>query len=185
VLKPDGLVTFTFQHARMEAWLALVNALEHARLRVVATHPIKAEMSVATPKSQAKEPINLDVVFVCRPVSQMADHTFVLPTVDDLLGRVREYVLRLTTAGLTLSRGDLFVIAMSQFVTQCQSANDLDGVYRRAFSDEQAAILAELGVALERLSPDELIARREARQLRLLDEPALYTVPETAGYAIS
>jgi adenine-specific DNA methylase len=185
VLKPDGMVTFTFQHARMEAWLALVNALEHARLRVVATHPIKAEMSVATPKSQAKEPINLDVVFVCRPVSQMADHTFVLPTVDDLLGRVREYVLRLTTAGLTLSRGDLFVIAMSQFVTQCQSANDLDGVYRRAFSDEQAAILAELGVALERLSPDELIARREARQLRLLDEPALYTVPETAGYAIS
>ena len=40
----------------------------HARggFVVVNSHPVKSEMSVATPKSQAKEPIQLDIIIVCR-----------------------------------------------------------------------------------------------------------------------
>jgi putative DNA methylase len=33
---------------------------------VVNSQPVKAEMSVVTPKSQAKEPIRLDIIIVCR-----------------------------------------------------------------------------------------------------------------------
>ena len=33
---------------------------------MVNSHPVKSEMSVATPKSQAKEPIQLDIIIVCR-----------------------------------------------------------------------------------------------------------------------
>jgi putative DNA methylase len=175
VLKSEGIVTFTFQHARAEAWLALVGALERARLRVVAVHPIKAEMAVATPKSQAKEPINLDVVFVCRPDTATASRLPDLPTVDSILTCARRQVARLTSAGLTLSRGDLFVITMSQFMVQCQRPAVQRSLSKDDFNDERAALLAELRMALEYLSPDELTARQEVRQLRLLDEPAVYT----------
>ena len=37
-----------------------------AGFHFVNAHPVKAEMSVATPKFQAKEPIQLDVILVCR-----------------------------------------------------------------------------------------------------------------------
>lgn len=60
VLKVGGTLAFTFHHSREEAWLAVASAIEQAGLEVVAAHPVKAEMSVAVPKSQAKEPINLD-----------------------------------------------------------------------------------------------------------------------------
>src|SRR5262249_42006619 len=72
VLKPDGVMAFTFHHSRNEAWEALASALEQSSLEVVAAHPIKAEMSVAVPKNQAKEPINLDLIVVCRSSGKMA-----------------------------------------------------------------------------------------------------------------
>ena len=37
-----------------------------AGFTVVNSQPVKAEMSVAAPKSQAKEPIQLDIIIVCR-----------------------------------------------------------------------------------------------------------------------
>lgn len=46
--------------------MALGRALVDAGFSVVNVHPIKAEMSVATPKAQAADPIQLDIVFVCK-----------------------------------------------------------------------------------------------------------------------
>jgi adenine-specific DNA methylase len=174
VLKPDGIVTFTFQHSREEAWLALMGALDRAKLQVVAAHPIKAEMAVATPKSQAKEPINLDIVFVCRPAVTLGSLLNV-PSVDSILTQVREQVARLTKAGLTLSRGDLFAIAMSQFVAQCQRRSVLRSTSNNETDDEQVTLLIELRAALESLSVEDLTTHREVRQLRLFDEAAAYT----------
>jgi hypothetical protein len=166
VLKPDGLMVFTFQHAREEAWLALIRALERAQFKVIAAHPVKAEMAVATPKSQAKEPINLDIVFVCRLSSALSSKDNGI-SIDIILRNVREAVLRLRAANLSLSRGDLFVIAMSYFVLQCRECNS---------SDKRLASLSELRLALEQLSVEELIVEQPGvRQPRLFDEVAAYT----------
>jgi len=173
VLKPDGLVVFTFQHSRKEAWVALAGALERAQLRVVAAYPIKAEMAVATPKSQAKEPINLDIIFVCRSGAAQVPLSG-LPSIDDVLERVNEQVLRLVAGGLKLSRGDLFVIAMSQFIVQCQRHNvDLSN---HGTTDQGIALLNELQVALMSLSIDDLVTQSSVRQLRLLDEKTPYKI---------
>src|SRR5439155_21170831 len=66
VLREDGLLVFTYHHSRMDGWTSLADAVVGAGFSLVNCHPVKSEMSVAAPKSQAKEPIQLDVVLVCR-----------------------------------------------------------------------------------------------------------------------
>ncbi|MBC6436068.1 hypothetical protein FM036_44420 [Nostoc sp. HG1] len=66
VLKTDGLMIFTYHHSRTDGWSGILSALVKAGFAIVATHPIKSEMSVATSKSQAREPIDIDVIVVCK-----------------------------------------------------------------------------------------------------------------------
>ena len=66
VLKDDGLFVFTYHHSRWEGWRSVLNAVSAAGFRIDLCHPVKAEMSVATPKHQAKDPINFDIIMVCR-----------------------------------------------------------------------------------------------------------------------
>ena len=51
-------MVFSYHHSREEGWQALAEAILAAGFTVVNAQPVKAEMAVATPKSQAKEPIN-------------------------------------------------------------------------------------------------------------------------------
>lgn len=65
VLKPEGLVAFTFHQARLAGWVALVRALSDAGLVVTAVQLVKGEMSTSVTKS-GSEPSNLDAIVVCR-----------------------------------------------------------------------------------------------------------------------
>jgi putative DNA methylase len=131
-LRDDGLLVFTYHHSRADGWTSLADAVAGAGFDVVNAHPIKSEMSGATPKSQAKEPIQLDVVLVCR--KHKADGKCKM----DAAGAVREAVeragakaRRLASRGLTLSANDRRVIVISQFlVAACagRSAEELSDV---------------------------------------------------------
>jgi putative DNA methylase len=66
VLKPEGLLVFTYHHSRDDGWEAVAKAVAGAGFGFVSAQPIKSEMSIATPKSQARNPIDIDVVLVCR-----------------------------------------------------------------------------------------------------------------------
>ncbi|WP_406381483.1 DNA methyltransferase [Streptomyces sp. NBC_01618] len=66
LLKPKGLLAFTFHQARITGWVELVKALEAAGLAITAVQPVKAEMSTSTTKSSAADPSNLDSIVVCR-----------------------------------------------------------------------------------------------------------------------
>lgn len=125
VLKPDGLLIFTFHHSRDEAWRAVCDALISSSLCVVAAHPVKAEMSVATPKSQAKEPIDLDLVIVCRCRDSRSVDT--RHSLDESLRDARCLVQRFNDNGKKLSRGDLRVVLMGEFLryaTACEPNED-------------------------------------------------------------
>src|SRR5690606_16435522 len=65
VLKDDGLLVFSYHHSRDEGWTSVCDAVLGAGFSFVAAQPVKAEMSVAAPKTQAKEPIDIDVMLVC------------------------------------------------------------------------------------------------------------------------
>ena len=66
VLKDNGMLIFTYHHSRSKGWQSVIKAILESGFFVINSHPVKSEMSVATPKSQAKEPIQLDIIIVCR-----------------------------------------------------------------------------------------------------------------------
>src|SRR5437660_529267 len=103
----------------MDGWTALADAVVKAGLSFVNSHPLKAEMSVGAPKSQAKEPIQLDVVLVCR--KQAAD-TRKRTDAEIAFQRAIEHATakakRLSDCGLTLSINDRRVVLISQFLVE-------------------------------------------------------------------
>ena len=113
VLKDDGLLVFTYHHSRPDGWRAVLEALMDAGFVVTATHPVKAEMSVAMPKHQAKEPIDLDIIIVCR---KRFDSGRLRQTAAGWLKTAENQIERLRAAGRRLSRNDVLVILMAQFL---------------------------------------------------------------------
>jgi adenine-specific DNA methylase len=117
VLKADGLLVFSYHHSRNEGWRCVLEALMRADFVVVATHPVKAEMSVAAPKQQAREPIDLDVILVCRkselPEGQDWDMGAII---EESALEAGGQIQRLAAAGRSLSRNDIRVTVMAQVV---------------------------------------------------------------------
>jgi len=119
VLKDDGLLVFTYHHSRPEGWSSLASAVHGAGFSFLNAHPVWAEMSVAAPKSQAKEPIHLDVILVCckRPRDSRAVKSGPAAR-EDALRNAAEKAARLTRSGFRLSRNDRRVILYSQFLAE-------------------------------------------------------------------
>ncbi len=117
VMRPDGLLVFTYHHSRAEGWRCILEALVKAGFGIVAVHPIKAEMSVAAPKQQANEPIDLDIIIVCRKREATPGDLPHLPTlIDNAARQATEQVVRLNSSGRSLSRNDVRVILMAQII---------------------------------------------------------------------
>lgn len=112
VLKPDGVMAFTFHHSTPDGWFAIFQALTRSAFVVTAAHPIKAEMSVGNPKAATKEPINLDSILVCRKRAE------VIAVAGDVAQAVERdaaaLIARFASIRRRLSKGDLFVIRASQ-----------------------------------------------------------------------
>src|SRR5262249_37751942 len=115
VLKDDGLLVFTYHHSREEGWRSLAEAIFTAGFSVVNSHPVKAEMSVATPKFAAKEPIQLDIILVCRKQSEMAKRA--RPSTNQALEVARAKIHRLASCGFKHSRNDRRIILAGQMLT--------------------------------------------------------------------
>jgi len=114
VLKDSGLLAFTYHHSREEGWRALAEAILGAGFLVVNSQPVKAEMSVATPKAQAKEPIQLDIILVCRKRSYLSPPP---PSTEEAIEAARKKMDRLHVAGFKLSRNDQKIVLFGQLLT--------------------------------------------------------------------
>ncbi len=115
VLKDAGLLVFTYQHSRPEGWRTMLESLVNSGFQMVRCHPIKAEMSVATPKQLARDPINIDMILVCRKVPQAArkDSLPGCETPQDALSSAMRQIRRFRASGRTLTKGDLRVVLMA------------------------------------------------------------------------
>jgi len=172
VLRDDGLLVFTYHHSRADGWTSLAEAIVGASFDVVNAHPLKSEMSVATPKSQAKEPIQLDVVLVCR--KREVDHRRKREpeaAFQRALERAEAKARRLASSGVALSVNDRRVIVISQFlVAACagRSAEDLADVLSSTLTNLDLAALQLLEAR-----PGEI--RRQAshteKQLAFFERP--------------
>ena len=118
VLADDGVLAFTYHHSRSEGWHSLLHALMEAGFCITAAHPVKAELSVAMPKLQAKEPIDLDIILVCRKRSCTRDYQSNGDLWCTILPIVSIQVRRLRESGRRLSRNDVRIIVMAQLIRQ-------------------------------------------------------------------
>jgi adenine-specific DNA methylase len=121
VLKDDGLLVFTYHHSRGEGWRSVANAILNAGFSVVNAHPVKSEMSVATPKSQANEPIQLDIVIVCRKSEIQTKKQSSKMALD----KAREKISRLESSGFSLSKNDKKIIMFGQLLASLQTTKDV------------------------------------------------------------
>ena len=116
VLKDGGILAFTYHHSRPEGWRAVLTALMASGFGITAAHPIKSEMSVATPKRQAREPIDLDIIVVCRKRSQLTPHLLNRDSWETIIPLANHQVRRMRASGRYLSRNDVRIIVMAQLL---------------------------------------------------------------------
>lgn len=122
ILKENGLLVFSYHHSRDEGWAAVAAAILNSGFTVVNSHPVKSEMSVASPKSQAKEPIQFDIILVCRKTG-LKLRSF--DSTDTAVEKARLKIIRLRTTGFSLSKNDLKVILYGQLLTTLKSFEDI------------------------------------------------------------
>src|SRR6266545_610765 len=161
VLKRSGLLVFTYHHSRQEGWRAVLTSLMKARFVIVRAHPIKAEMSVATPKHQAHEPIDLDMILVCRKVSRSVRPRYSKNTgalVRSAAKEAEAQLARLARVGRKVGDGDIRVVFMAQAIARLSHAHSVTAALRTFDRVEAAAAaLKDRGAHMSRL---RLVRRR-------------------------
>lgn len=162
VLREDGLLVFSYHHSREDGWFSVAQAVLGAGFSFVGSQPVKSEMSVAAPKTQAKEPIDLDVLLVCR--KRAADrrkaskpNTALASAADSAALKVA----RFNEVGRQLSRNDARVIFLSQLLVELCAG--------RSVSEMEAELHRLLPVTrsrIEKIWEDQRIASPIERRSR-------------------
>ena len=175
VLRDSGLLVLSYHHSRDSGWIAVANAILNAGFSIVQSHPVKAEMSVAAPKSKAKQPINLDVLIVCRKKdgdrrARSTDQVAFAAAAKVGIERVR----RFNTAGRRLSRNDVRVIISSQLLVELSAGrtagevrDGLDSLLQRAATLIDSAWCAQ--VIEETIVSDPTRASQRTLPLKLVN----------------
>ena len=132
VLKPDGILTFSFHHSRPQGWAAIYRALRTADFSVVAAHPVYAEMKVASPKINAKEPISLDMILVCKKRDQVISDI----TETDLNDLVCRKIRQMENTGQSISKSDRFNIKASLALITASSLSQSPEGFEQVIRDK-------------------------------------------------
>lgn len=180
VMKDDGLLVFSYHHSRNDGWASLAKAVLGAGFCFVNAHPVRAEMSVAAPKQQAKEPIQLDSLLICRKAEN--DIRLVAQpkqALDEAIERSHVKMCELEAAGFKLSINDRRVALMGQFLASicpCRRADDVASIINEYATEFDKALTTILpGVPTRRsISYMDSIATPPMEQLVLLEKPAKY-----------
>lgn len=106
VLKQDGQLIFTYHHSRPDGWISVFNAICGAGYYIDEVLPLKAEMSVSVAIMSAKEPINYDLVFVCKKQRQIVP----MSNKSNIKSDYQEFLKRIESSKLNFSNGDKMVL---------------------------------------------------------------------------
>jgi putative DNA methylase len=153
LLKDEGLLVFSYHHSREDGWVSVARSVLNAGFKLVQAQPVKAEMSVATPKLAAKSPIDLDVLMVCRKAAD--DRRPRLPAADALKAAELasgDKITRFNRTGRRLSLNDVRIIVFSQALVELcagRKTPDVLPAFEPALSD-CAAVSQRLFVAQDK-----------------------------------
>jgi len=125
VLVDDGIFIFTYHHSRHEGWVAIHEAIRHAGFICIQTYPIKAEMSVSMPLQQAKTPIHVDLVIVCKKQNNSRTKLVEKSIVNKALKTASCQVSELAD-NIDVSLGDAKVALMGRLLCELSIVGELD-----------------------------------------------------------
>ncbi len=112
-LKDDGVMVFTFHHAKSEAWEALLESVLGSGFYVTAIYPVRSEMKAST-HLYDMDNIIYDVVIVCRKKTKE------LPPIEwsaikkMISSDTRKTITYLTNNGESLGTLDAYVIGLGR-----------------------------------------------------------------------
>ncbi len=125
VLKNNGLFIFTYHHSRHEGWVAVHEAIRHAGFVCIQSYPIKSEMSVSMPLQQAKTPIHVDLIIVCKKYSMtnitIDENNIISNALETASSQVNEL-----SHYIDISLGDAKVALMGRLLCELSLLGDLD-----------------------------------------------------------
>jgi adenine-specific DNA methylase len=143
VLKDDGLLVFTYHHARMEGWTSLHAAIRRAGFVTVKTHPVKAEMAVSVPVQQAKEPLSFDLIIVCRKSAAVICVRAEQLSLETCEAEARAVLADLRSGGQKLSVADAKLVLMGILLVQLAALGECE---------REIDVLAALDSDMDRLA---------------------------------
>ncbi|MHA2305613.1 MAG: DUF1156 domain-containing protein [Candidatus Hodarchaeales archaeon] len=122
VLKPEGLLIFTFHHKQLKAWTSIIQGLLDNSFYIKAVYPVRAEMKTST-QIRGKKSIEFDVVFICRKWLNTTKRPMISwkELISIIERNVKEKICNLTEKGGKLSDEDKIVIHLGvglKFFTQ-------------------------------------------------------------------
>ncbi len=154
VLKDNGVLIFTYHHSRPDGWRSVLTAIMEGGFVITAAHPIKSEMSVAMPKHLAKEPIDIDIIIVCRKRSQTDLRCWDQSLQEQAVSRAADQVERLRRSDRRLSRNDVRVVVMAQTLMYLSACESVETAAQTLDSFE-----TEIADSIEKLYGEPLRAR--------------------------
>lgn len=143
VLKPGGLLAFTYHQARMGGWMMAIDALRNAGFVVTSIQPVKGEMSTSVVKAGAREPSNLDSVVVCRRMrdgsaSSIASREVALESAVVALRRLQQSGVPVGAGDVrSVIRGTLLAHAAAHGEVLAEQADVIDEVVNKTIKTMQ------------------------------------------------
>lgn len=181
VLRDEGLFIFTYHHSRHEGWSAVHRAIRHSGFVCEQAYPIKAEMSVSMPLKQAKSPIHLDLILICRRTRGGATAEAGEDPLASAIHDAECQVSSLRRVGIKVSLGDAKVILMGRVLCEAHRMRSLDGEERflRELEDGVDECVAQVMSAKGEVLYDDG-QDSEVRQLMLFEEMGEYLAKRRA-----
>ena len=120
VLKPGGLLAFSFHQARVSCWIEVVTSLTRAGFVITAIQPVKGEMSTSIVKGGSREPSNLDSIVICR---RSADNpSLKMKSIQQARDAAVESLIKLRDEGLDVGIGDIRSVARGAMLAYLASS---------------------------------------------------------------
>ncbi|MDW8222945.1 MAG: hypothetical protein RMJ82_08350 [Gemmatales bacterium] len=171
MLKPDGLLVFTFHHAKPWAWELLAQVLLEAGFYVSATPVVRSEGKSGFHSSAGN--IRYDAVLVCRKrPNSWHERCWAIIKKHIYEGSV-EWVRRTLESGMPINQVDVVAIVMAKIVeywTKCEGQAELQGApisLAKALADTQSLV----AVVLEQACT----GRKHRKEMNIGQQGTLFT----------
>ena len=135
VLKDNGFLVFSYHHSKQEGWLSLAESIINSGFNLIKCFPVKSELSVATPKLQAKNPINTDIIMICqKSIEDFRKPKPITELIISVKNDVDQKINKLVEKNIIISKNDIQILFNAQLLVELAPLKSFD-VISKIFTD--------------------------------------------------